>query len=355
MFYYSDKEIDRFLSSNAKARVDAMRAELESLKKALPEHYPFLHVISDVERPLDLKQALRGDPYNLGDPIPRHFLRILSDGAPAPLESGSGRMELANAIADPQNPLTARVMVNRIWQHHFGAGIVRTPSNFGKVGSRPTHPELLDYLAAKFVESGWSVKAIHREIMLSSVYALSTDTSAPNEAADPDNTLLWRANRRRLDVEALRDSLLSAAGKLDLTPGGPSFEWDKGSDRRSVYGKISRLRPERMLTLFDFPVPDMTSEQRASTNVPPQRLFFLNSDLVAQASRDLTARLRQDASDDTPRIGRAYKLLFGREPSAIELQKGLAFVHGGEPADADSVWRRYTQVLLSSNEFSFLD
>jgi hypothetical protein len=264
-------------------------------------------------------------------------------------------MELANAIADPRNPLTARVMVNRIWQHHFGAGIVRTPSNFGKVGSRPTHPELLDYLAAKFVESGWSVKAIHREIMLSSVYALSSDSAAANEAADPDNSLLWRANRRRLEVEALRDSLLFVSGKLDLTLGGPSFEWDKGSNRRTVYGKISRLRPERMLTLFDFPVPDMTSEQRASTNVPPQRLFFLNSDLVAQAARDLSARLREDVLGDTPRIRRAYKLLFGREASALELEKGLAFLHADEPADANSVWQRYTQVLLSSNEFSFLD
>ncbi len=355
LFYYNDKDIDRFLSPDVKKRIDAMSAELESLKKALPEHYPFLHVISDVEHPLDLKQALRGDPYNLGDPVARHFLRILSDGSPVSLETGSGRMELANAIADPRNPLTARVMVNRIWQHHFGAGIVRTPSNFGQVGNRPSHPELLDYLATRFVESGWSMKAIHREIMLSSVYALSSVTSPANEAADPDNTLFWRANRQRLDVEAMRDSILSVSGKLNLSVGGPPFEWDKGINRRTVYGKISRIQMERMLTLFDFPTPDMTSEQRPTTNVPPQRLFFLNSDLVTQAARDLAARLRHEDSDEPHRIRRAYKLLYGRDVSESELQKGLTFLGAVEPAGDDLAWQRYAQVLLASNEFSFLD
>jgi hypothetical protein len=354
LFYYGDKDIDRFLSPQVKARIDAMRAELESLKKALPEHYPFLHVISDVEHPLDLKQALRGDPYNLGDPVPRHFLRILSDGSPVSLQAGSGRMELADAIASPQNPLTARVMVNRIWQHHFGTGIVRTPSNFGQVGSRPSHPELLDYLAVKFVESGWSMKAIHREIMLSSVYALSSGGSLENEAADPDNTLFRRANRQRLDVEAMRDAILSVSGKLDLSVGGKPFEWDKGVNRRTVYGKVSRLQMERMLTLFDFPTPDMTSEQRPATNVPPQRLFFLNSDLVTQAARDLSERLHLEASDDPRRIRRAYKLLYGRDVSEPELQKGLAFLGAVEPGD-QLAWQRYAQVLLASNEFSFLD
>jgi hypothetical protein len=354
LFYYDDKQIGRFLSPDAKARVDVMRAELESLKKGLPEHYPFLHVIDDVERPIDLKQAIRGDPYNLGDPVPRHFLRILSDGSPELLQTGSGRLQLANAIGNAQNPLTARVMANRIWLYHFGTGIVRTPSNFGQAGSRPTNPELLDYLAARFVETGWSVKALHREIMLSAVYALGSGSQTADETADPDNTLFWRANRRRLDVEALRDSILSVGGKLDLTMGGPSFEWDKGVTRRTVYGKISRLQMERMLTLFDFPTPDMTSEQRPATNVPTQRLFFLNSDLVTQAARDLTVRLHQEATDNPQRIRRAYKLLYGRDASEIEVDKGLAFLRT-EEAGGDSAWQRYAQVLLSTNEFIFID
>ncbi len=303
--------------------------KLESLKKAVPGH----HLPGCWEHPLDLKQALRGDPYNLGDPVPRHFLRVLSDGPPVSLQTGSGRLELANAIADPRNPLTARVMVNRIWQHHFGAGIVRTPSNFGQVGSRPSHPELLDYLAIKFVESGWSVKAIHREIMLSSVYALSSGNLAENETADPDNTLFWHANRQRLDVEAMRDSILSVSGKLDLTVGGPPFEWDKGIDRRTIYGKVSRIQMERMLTLFDFPTPDMTSEQRPTTNVPPQRLFFLNSDLVTTAARDLAARLRREAPATRFASTMPYKLLYSAMSANPSCKKALpSFLRLVQPA-----------------------
>jgi Protein of unknown function (DUF1553) len=332
-----------------------MRAELESFKKALPEGYPFLHVIADVERPVDLKQALRGDPYNLGDPVPRRFLSALSEGELISLRTGSGRLELAEAIANPRNPLTARVMVNRIWQHHFGEGIVRTLSNFGKIGDRPSHPELLDYLATRFVESGWSIKAMHREIMLSSAYGLSSESSAENVAVDPDNRLFWRANRRRMEIEAIRDSILYVSGKLDLTMGGPPFEWEKGSDRRTVYGKISRHRLERMLTLFDFPAPDITCEQRVATNVAPQKLFFLNSDLVTEQARNLSERLHREAPDDPARVRRAYRLLYGREVSGPELRKALTFLGGGEPDGADLAWGRYAQVLLSSNEFSFLD
>ncbi|HYM13744.1 MAG TPA: PSD1 and planctomycete cytochrome C domain-containing protein [Bryobacterales bacterium] len=355
VFYYDDKKIERFLTGQPKSRIDSLLAELESLKKALPERYPFLHVIADVQQPVDLRLHLRGDPYNLGDPVPRHFLSILSQGDPVPFRNGSGRLELAEAIASPQNPLTARVMVNRIWQHHFGAGIVRTPSNFGLVGDRPSHPELLDYLASRFVESHWSVKALHREIMLSAAYALSSETSAPNAAADPDNRLFWRANRSRLDVEALRDSILFVAGKLDLTMGGPAFTWDKASTRRTVYGKVSRFRLERMLSLFDFPDPVITCEQRAATSVPPQKLFFLNSDLVSEGAKALAGRLHGQVPGDEARIQRAYLLLFGRAASPSELSKGMAFLRASEADDTGAAWLRYAQVLLSSNEFSFVD
>ena len=200
-----------------------------------------------------------------------------------PFTKGSGRLELAEAIADPNNPLTARVMVNRIWQRHFGQGIVRTPSNFGQLGDRPRHPELLDYLAASFVENKWSIKAMHREIMLSSVYALSAENSAANYAVDPENRLVWRANRRRLDAEALRDSLLYVSGNLDLKPGGKAERLTDENKRRAVYGFVSRRKLDGMLALFDFPSPNNTSEQRLSTNVPLQMLFFMNSALVAKS------------------------------------------------------------------------
>jgi hypothetical protein len=354
LFYYDDNNIDRFLSGASKARIEEMRAELATLKKALPERYPFLHVIADIEHPTDLKLHIRGDPYNLGDPVPRHFLSILCDGQPAAFRNGSGRLELAEAIASPRNPLTARVMVNRIWQHHFGAGLVRTPSNFGLAGDRPSHPELLDYLADRFVEAHWSIKALHREIMLSSVYALSSENSPENAMADPENRLLWRGARRGLDVEALRDSILFVAGKLDLAVGGPAFNWDKPSTRRTVYGKVSRFRLERMLSLFDFPAADITCERRVTTNVPPQKLFFLNSEFVADQARALSARLHEEASDDAARIQRAYRLLFGRSPSPYEMDRGQAFLLAGA-GDSSSAWQRYAQMLLSTNEFSFVD
>jgi len=191
-------------------------------------------------------------------------------------------------------------------------------------------------------------------MMLSAAYALSSETSAENAATDPENRFFWRANRRRLDVEALRDNILFVAGKLDLTLGGPAFAWDKPSARRTLYGKVSRFRLDRMLSLFDFPDSNATSEQRVATNVPPQKLFFLNSELVTDTAKALSARLHEEATEDTARIERAYQLLFGRAPSAYEKERGTAFLSGAD-ADVSIAWQQYAQMLLSSNDFSFLD
>jgi len=223
------------------------------------------------------------------------------------------------------------------------------------VGDRPSHPELLDYLVGRFVEMHWSMNEMHREIMLSAAFALSSEASDEDAAADPENRFFWRANRRRLDVEALRDSILFVAGKLDLTAGGPAFGWGKPGARRTVYGKVSRFRMERMLSLFDFPDPNITSEQRAATNVPPQKLFFLNSEFVSEEAKALSARLREDALEDTARIERAYQLLFGRAPSAYESRRAVDFLSAGAAGDASLAWQQYAQMLLSSNEFSFID
>lgn len=219
VLYYGDGKIDRFLSGEWKRRLEALRAEVAEGKKALPPQYPFLQIVKDRANPSDIRIAIRGDANNRGDVAPRRFVSILCEGEPKPFTKGSGRLELAEAIADPKNPLTARVMVNRIWLHHFGQGIVDTPSNYGQMGGRPSHPELLDYLAARFVENKWSIKAMHREIMLSSVYALSSEKIEANEAVDPDNRLYWRAPWRRLDAETLRDALLFVSGNLDQTEG----------------------------------------------------------------------------------------------------------------------------------------
>ena len=325
---------------------------MERRKKELPPKYAFLHSIEDVEKPANLKIYIRGNPENLGAEAPRGFLSILCDGPPRPFTKGSGRLELAEAIANPNNPLTARVMVNRIWLHHFGQGLVRTPSNFGQLGDRPTNPELLDYLAARFVESGWSIKAMHREIMLSAAYALSIESTERNLQADPDNRLLWRSNLRRLDVEALRDELLAASGSLDATVGGPPIKLTESKNfRRTVYCFVSRRSLDDTLSLFDFPVANDTSEQRVETSTPLQRLFYLNSPLVMRESRLLADRLRREAGvDPSAQVRLAYDLVFNRDPSTQEIRWGREFLAAGSGA-----LPQYVQALFSTNEFQMVN
>ena len=314
----------------------------------MPEKYPFLHVLKDVEKPENEHVHIRGNENNLGAEVSRRFLTVLGDGKP--FTEGSGRRELADAITGPSNPLTARVMVNRIWLQHFGRGIVGTPSNFGQMGERPTHPELLDYLAARFVEEGWSVKAMHREIMLSATYALSSAFSANNYEEDADNRLLWRARRRRLDAEALRDSMLYVSGNLDLTPGGqPDALDDAANRRRTVYGYVSRRRIDKVLGLFDFPNPNKTSPRRFGTNTPLQGLFLLNSEFVMRQAERLTDRLAREGTDEKDRIQRVYRLLYARGPTKAEIKLGRRFLSGDE-----SRWPQYAQVLMTSNEFLYV-
>jgi hypothetical protein len=294
-----------------------------------------------------VKVYIRGDEKNHGEVAPRRYLSALSKGEPPTLQTGSGRLELANLIADAANPLFARVMVNRIWQHHFGRGLVGTPSNFGQLGERPSHQELLDYLAATFVEQGWSLKAMHRKLMLSETYQLSTATDESNLAKDPGNRWLWRANlQQRLDAEALRDALLAVSGELDTTIGGPSLALGESNKRRTVYALIGRTKPDPEMALFDFPDPNATSEQRMVTVGPMQRLFFMNNEFVGNRAKALAERTAP-AGDTAARITFAYRLLYGREPKADELRLGAEFVAKGQ-----GTWPQYMQVLLASAEFS---
>ncbi len=349
-FYFATDEIGHYLTSVYKEYFDGLRARVDKMQADLPKEYPYFPVIKDKEKPKNLRVYIRGNEEDLGEEAPREFLAILCDGKPAPFKNGSGRLELADAIGSRNNPLTARVMVNRIWQHHLGAGLVRTPSNFGKLGEAPTHPELLDYLASRFVEDGWSIKKLHREIMLSATYALSSTYSEANSAADPDNRLLWRANLRRLDVEAMRDSLLFVAGKLDLKMGGPALRLhDEKNTRRTIYGAISRAKPDRFLRLFDFPDPNETSEQRIATNVPAQQLFFLNSDFVRLQAESLAERLASHGAQPE-KIKEAYQILFGRPPVQDEVLYGSEFLSAGNKS-----WSEYLEVLLSSNEFNYIN
>jgi len=350
VYYYGEKSIDRFLTGVWKDHLDSLRARAAELKKELPPRYPYLQTIADKKKPAEAHVWLRGNKDSPGEPAPPHFLAILSQGSPARFTPGRERLELAEAIVDPKNPLTARVIVNRVWQQHFGQGIVRTPSNFGKQGDTPSHPELLDYLATRFMAEGWSLKKLHREMMLTSAYALSAQINQAAYAADPENRLLWHANRRRLDVEAIRDSLLFVSGNLDLKSGGPAVEFGPANHRRTVYGYISRRRLDPVLALFDFPNPVATSEQRLPTLVPLQKLFFMNSDFVMEQSKALAKKLTELSGDDNARVTSAYRLLFQREPSEAERKLALEFLH-----DSQNAWPQYTQVLLSSNEFSYLN
>jgi cytochrome c553 len=331
-------------------------------KKNVSPTYPVVHALKEAATPVTMRVHIRGNPQTLGDEAPRHFLSILG-GADRPFTRGSGRLELAEAIADAKNPLTARVMVNRVWQHHFGKGLVRTPSNFGALGERPTHPELLDYLAQRFIQAGWSIKALHRQLMLSATYQQNSWFDPHNYERDADNKLLWRMNRRRLEVEAWRDAMLAVANNLDPTVGGPSAELASPDNRRrTLYAFVSRHELNTLLRLFDFPDPNITNDERTVTTVPLQQLFVLNSEFMVRNAKALAARLTAHPDeDDAVRVRRAFWLLYGRSATDRELQLGLAFL-AAEPSgaedDSGSVltrWEQYAQVLLSASEFLYVD
>ena len=348
VLYYDGAKIERFLSGVWKGHLARLRGEVAALKKELPPAYPFLQVIQDRAKWEEQKVWIRGNEGNPGEVAPPRFLTVLAGGDQR-FPAGRERLALAESIANAKNPLTARVMVNRIWRQHFGQGIVRTPSNFGNLGDRPSHPELLDLLAARFVREGWSIKKLHKVMMLSAAYALGGENLATNYAVDPDNRLLWRHNRRRLDAESIRDSMLAVSGKLDLAIGGAAKRLETDNARRTVYGYVSRRRLDPMLGLFDFPNPNNTSEQRMETTVPLQKLFFMNSGFVTAQARALAERVCSGGGSEDERVRRVYRVVLQREPLKDERRAGVEFVRGG------GKWSDYAQVLLSSNEFIYLE
>ena len=318
-------------------------------------------IVTDSPKPKDSPILIRGDASRRGPVEPRHFLTCLSAGNPAPFRDGSGRYELAKLIATPANPLTARVAVNRVWQGHFGEGFVRTPDDLGNMSEPPSHPELLDFLSTWFIENGWSLKKLHKLILLSSTYQQSSNpglnplyaanatitnqalTSLVKQAndylpdprvIDPDNRLLWRANLRRLDFESIRDSLILLTGKLDPAVGGKpvNITDEPFSYRRSVYGYVDRTQLSDVLNQFDFSVPDMPNSRRISTIVPQQALFFLNNPLTVDVARRIVARPDiSSAPTDAARLTAIYRILFQRKPSPDELLAALNFLREVSP------------------------
>ena len=318
-----------------------MRKELAELKSAAPPE-PDMACAVEEGAPVNQKVFIRGDYNSPGEDAPKGFPKILTVSATQPeVASGSGRERLAEWLVRREHPLTARVMVNRIWQWHFGEGIVRTPDNFGKMGERPTHPELLDYLASRFVESGWSIKAMHRTIMLSSAYQMASQADVAVVEADPENRLFSLFNRQRLDVEEIHDSMLAIDGTIDLTMGGTlqkGFGTDKENSadrlslnpeklrRRTVYLPLRRANLPTLLNLFDFGDATTVTGKRALTNVAPQALFMMNSDFVSERALNLAQSLSKREAESTHRIECAYWTILDRQPSAAEVDAGLTYI-----------------------------
>lgn len=316
-----------------------------------------VHVVLDADKPQDLPVFVRGNVDRKGPVVDRGFLQVLTaGGGGAGFRDGSGRAELARAIADRSNPLTARVLVNRIWGHFFGRPLVATPSNFGHSGLPPTHPELLDDLAVRFMDQGWSIKALIREIVLSAAYRQSALGRHPG--ADPANELLGCMNRRRLSVEQWRDGVLAVTGELDPA-GGRSLDLDDPENRRrTVYARVSRLKLNDLLMQMDYPDANVHAEQRSVTTTAIQKLFVLNSPWMIGRARALARIVAPGGGPDpdgaSPAVTDLYRRLFNREPSREEL--GLALVFLRKPADGSMTrWEQYCQLLLASNEMLYVD
>jgi hypothetical protein len=293
----------------------------------------------------DLPVMLHGNVTSLGEVAPRHFLTVLSKGD-STFHEGSGRRELADDIFGDGAPLAARVIVNRVWGWHFGKPLAATASDFGVQGERPTHPELLDDLAARFIAHGWSLKWLNREIMLSAVYRQSSQPRSDAETIDPGNTLLWRMNPRRMDVEAFRDSLLRAAGQLSDQMGGPSMDLDNAANtRRTVYGKISRTRLNNLLRQYDFPDPMQTASGRDLTTTSLQQLFLMNSPFIHNLAGTL-AKSVDGESDTAAKVRALYRKILSRDPSAKELDLATTYLN-------EASLHQYAQVLLATNEEIF--
>ncbi len=345
---------EKVLDDAEKKALAALRTDLDVLKKAMPPRPPEAHVL--VGGGKTMKVYVRGNPAQQGEAAPKGFLQVLST-PDAPRGETFGRLELAQAIASKDNPLFARVIVNRVWQHHFGRGLVGTPSNFGMLGERPTHPELLDWLTIRFIENGWSLKKLHRDIVLSAAYRRSSAADPRNAEIDGDNRYLWRYPRRRLDVEAWRDAVLAVSGKLDRTLGGTALELSaRGNVRRTLYARISRHRLDPTLALWDFPDPNVTSASRVVTTVPQQQLFVLNSDFMVDQARAFAQRIGVAGPTDRERVALAFALAFGRAPAEDETRLALDFLAAPPEKDAKlSRWEQYAQALLGTNEFLYLD
>ena len=336
--------------------VDRMEdgSEIKKDSEAHKKRIGTIHIVRDT-KPKDLHVFLRGNTETKGDLVKRRFLKVLAQNEPKSFTQGSGRLELAEAIADPNNPLTARVIVNRVWSIFFGRGLVATPSNFGQLGSLPSHSELLDDLAVRFMENNWSIKWLVRELVLSSTYQQNSQIISRNELIDPANIYLWRMNRRRLSVEQWRDSILAASNNLDRR-GGESLDLtDAKNVRRTIYGRVSRKKLSDILIQFDYPDANVHSAKRSDTTTAIQKLFIINNSFMVEQAKGLAKRITGDSSaTDLTHIQSTYALLYNRQPTREETDLGLAFLRLPEEGKLTR-WEQYSHALLAANEMIFID
>ncbi len=318
-----------------------------------PDAPPRAMVLLDSDSPHDPRIFLRGNASRLGDAVPRQFIGFLQ-AKKIPIENGSGRLEMAREIADARNPLTARVLVNRVWMYHFGQGLVSTPSDFGLRSDPPSHPLLLDHLASEFTSGGWSIKQLHRKILTASVYRQESHDRPSCAAVDPENRLLWKMNRRRLDFESLRDSLLAVGHCSDHQVGGPPSDIfsTKLNSRRTIYGFVDRMDVQPVLTTFGFPNPVATSAKREATTVPPQALYWMNHSFLTEVAKRISTRADIKQLGPEQRIAGLYGLLFGRTPTDDERLFANNYL-GSNPTTEQQV--SYIHALLMTNEFVFVD
>ena len=373
----------KFPSDDEKRKAEA---ENQQRLRALSNRYPYFakaYAVTEGPKPANARLMIRGEPNQLGPEVPRGFLTVLGGRKLPPEETGSGRLELAQWVTDPKNPLTARVIVNRVWLWHFGQGIAATPDDFGTRGEAPSHPELLDYLTSRFLEGGWSIKRLHRMILLSRTYQMAGGEDARDALKDPKNAFLWRFNPQRLDAEEIRDSLLADSGNLDPTPGGqqpfpPEMSWrytqhqpfigadkDYATNQRSVYLMQQRIRRQRFLELFDGADPNAVTGQRPLTITALQALYNMNDPFFHEQADAVAVRVGMACETEPERLNYAYRLLFGRAPTPAEVKDVRQFLAAARASLKDTAvpddkrnreaWAAFMRVLLASNEFLSLD
>jgi mono/diheme cytochrome c family protein len=350
--WFPKSQVWHYMSRKEKDKYRGMVNELDLIAVQAPHAAARAMALVDSEERFQPVVFRRGDPTQPGEPVPRRFLEVIAGAVRQPFSRGSGRLDLARAVTHADNPLTARVLANRVWMHHFGEPLVESPDDFGLRTAAPSHPQLLDFLASELIRNEWRLKPLHRLIMTSQTYQRASmipdsGSFAKQQEADPSNRWLWRANRRRLDLEAMRDTLLLVSAQLDATMYGRSSPIsDPGNVRRTIYATVERQSIPAVVRNFDFASPDASVARRNVTTVPQQALFALNSEFMTRAARQLATRV--DSLASAQRVEALYQLVFGRPANKEEVELGLDFTER-------SSWEEYTQVLLMTNELMFVD